>query len=73
MAFAVEKAIASSSLAEVLDRILDNGIAVSAWVCVSLVEVELLAVEALVVIAGVDTWLHYTEAVGLTAGATAPA
>lgn len=64
---AVEKAIASSSLAEVVDRILDKGIVIDAWVRVSLVGIELLAVEARVVVAGVDTFLKYAEAVGLTA------
>lgn len=64
---AVEKAIASSSLVEVIDRILDKGIVVDAWVRVSLVGIELLAVEARVVVAGVETFLKYAEAVGLTA------
>ena len=68
---AVEKAIASSSLAEVVDRILDKGIVIDAWVRVSLVGIELLAVEARVVTSGVDTFLKYAEAVGLTA-ASAP-
>ncbi len=64
---AVEKTIASTSLAEVVDRILDKGIVVDAWVRVSLVGIELLAVEARVIVAGVDTWLKYAEAVGLNA------
>ena len=70
---AVEKAIGSSSLVEVIDRILDKGIVIDAWVRVSLVGIELLAIEARVVVAGVDTWLKYAEAVGLTAAAAAPA
>ena len=70
---AVEKTIASTSLAEVIDRILDKGIVIDAWVRVSLVGIELLAIEARVVIAGVDTFLKYAEAVGLTAAAAAPA
>ena len=68
---AIEKVNASSSLAEVIDRILDKGIVIDAWVRVSLVGIELLAVEARVVIAGVDTYLKYAEAVGLTAAAAA--
>lgn len=55
-----------SSLAEVLDRLLDKGIVVDAFVRVSLVGIELLAVEARVVIASVERWLEYAEAVGLT-------
>ena len=68
---AVEKSIASSSLAEVVDRILDKGIVIDAYGRVSLVGIELLAIEARVVVAGVDTYLKYAEAVGLTAGAAA--
>jgi hypothetical protein len=66
---AVEKAIASSSLAEVVDRILDKGVVIDAWVRVSLVGIEILAIEARIVVAGVDTFLKYAEAVGLTAAA----
>ncbi|MBL7148080.1 MAG: gas vesicle structural protein GvpA [Nanoarchaeota archaeon] len=50
-----------SSLAEVLDRILDKGIVVDAWARVSLVGIELLTIEARVVVASVDTFLHYAE------------
>jgi hypothetical protein len=70
---AVEKVNASSSLAEVVDRILDKGIVIDAWVRVSLVGIELLAIEARVVVAGVDTYLKYAEAVGLTAATASPA
>ena len=66
---AMEKSMASSSLAEVVDRILDKGVVVDAWARVSLVGIELLAVEARVVVAGVETYLKYAEAVGLTATA----
>jgi hypothetical protein len=68
---AVEKSIASSSLVEVVDRILDKGVVVDAWVRVSLVGIELLAVEARVVVASVETYLKYAEAIGLTAAAAA--
>ena len=50
-----------SSLAEVLDRILDKGIVVDAWARISLVGIEILTVEARVVVAAVDTYLHYAE------------
>ena len=62
---AVEKAIASSSLVEVVDRILDKGVVIDAWARVSLVGIELLAIEARAVVAGVETFLKYAEAVGL--------
>ena len=66
---AVEKAIGSSSLVEVVDRILDKGIVIDAWARVSLVGIELLAVEARVVASGIETCLKYAEAVGLTQSA----
>lgn len=64
---AVQKNIDSSSLAEVIDRILDKGIVIDAYARVSLVGIELLAIEARVVIASVETFLLYAEAIGLTA------
>lgn len=50
-----------SSLAEVLDRILDKGIVVDLWARLSLVGIELMTIEARVVVASVDTFLHYAE------------
>ena len=50
-----------SGLAEVLDRILDKGMVIDVWARVSLVGIEILTVEARVVIACVDTFLHYAE------------
>ena len=69
----VQKSTDSSSLAEVVDRILDKGIVIDAWAKVSLVGIELLSIEARVVIASVETYLKYAEAIGLTASAAAPA
>lgn len=62
----VKKTATGGSLAEVVDRVLDKGLVVDAWATVSLVGIELLAVEARVVVASVETWLRYAEAVGLT-------
>ena len=67
----VQKTIDSSSLSEVVDRILDKGIVVDAWARISLVGIEILAIEARVVVASVDTFLKYAEAVGLLAPAEA--
>lgn len=63
----IKKSVDSSSLAEVLDRVLDKGIVIDLWARVSLVGIELLAIEARVVIASVETWLVYARAVGLLA------
>lgn len=68
---AVEKAIGSSSLVEAINRVLDKGIVVDAWVRVSLVGIEILAIETRVVTASVETYLKYAEAIGLTATAAA--
>lgn len=65
----VEKVNSSSSLADVIDRILDKGVVIDAWARVSLVGIEILAIEARVVIASVETYLKYAEAIGLTAPA----
>ncbi|WP_077623669.1 gas vesicle structural protein GvpA [Sediminibacillus massiliensis] len=62
---AIQKSTDNSSLAEVVDRILDKGVVVDLYARVSLVGIELITVEARVVIASVDTWLRYAEAVGL--------
>jgi len=67
----VQKSMDTSGLAEVIDRILDKGIVIDAWARISLVGIEILAIEARVVVASVDTFLKYAEAVGLTATAAA--
>ncbi|MDY5059879.1 gas vesicle protein GvpJ [Staphylococcus simulans] len=61
----VQRSADTSSLAEVIDRILDKGIVIDAYVRVSVVGIEILTIEARIVIASVDTWLRYAEAVGL--------
>lgn len=66
----VKTSLGSSSLVDVLDRVLDKGIVIDAYVVVSLVGIELLGVEVRVVVASVETWLTYAEAVGLTVSAT---
>ena len=68
---AVEKSMASNTLVEVIDRILDKGIVIDAWVRVSLVGIEILTLEARATVASVETFLKYAEAVGLTAAAAA--
>jgi hypothetical protein len=52
-----------SGLADVIDTILDKGLVIDAYVRVSLVGIELLTIDARVVVAGVDTYLRYAEAV----------
>ncbi len=52
-----------SSLADVIDTILDKGLVIDIYVRVSLVGIELLTIDARVVIASVDTYLRFAEAV----------
>ena len=63
---AVERVSGGSSLIDVLDRVLDKGIVIDAWVRVSLVGIDLITVEARIVVASIDTYLKYADAVGLT-------
>jgi hypothetical protein len=53
-----------SGLADVLDLILDKGLVIDLYVRVSLVGIELLTVDARIVVASVDTYLRFAEAVG---------
>jgi hypothetical protein len=52
-----------TGLADVIDSILDKGLVIDAYVRVSLVGIELLTVDARVVVASVDTYLRFAEAV----------
>jgi hypothetical protein len=69
---AVERTPGGTSLIDVLDRVLDKGIVIDAWVRVSLVGIDLITVEARVVVASIDTYLKYSEAVGQVAPVSRP-
>jgi hypothetical protein len=69
---AVERTPSGSSLIDVLDRVLDKGIVIDAWVRVSLVGIDLVTVEARIVVASIDTYLKYSEAVGITSPVSRP-
>ena len=69
---AVERAAGGTSLIDVLDRVLDKGIVIDAWVRVSLVGIDLITVEARVVVASIDTYLKYSEAVGQVSPVSRP-
>ena len=53
----------SGSLYDVLELILDKGLVIDVYVRVSLVGIELLTIDARIVVASVDTYLHFAEAV----------
>jgi hypothetical protein len=63
MTSTVTRAPRPSGLADVLDVVLDKGIVIDAYVRVSLVGIELLTIDARIVIASVDTYLRFAEAV----------
>ena len=69
----VERSSGGSSLIDVLDRVLDKGIVIDAWVRVSLVGIDLITVEARVVVASIETYLKYSDAVGLSLPVARPA
>jgi gas vesicle structural protein len=68
----VQKMGGASGIADVLVVILDKGLVVDAWVRLSIIGIEILTVEIRAVIASVDTYLRYAEAIGLTTLAAAP-
>jgi gas vesicle structural protein len=68
----LERAAGGTSLIDVLDRVLDKGIVIDAWVRVSLVGIDLITVEARIVVASIDTYLKYSEAVGQVAPVSKP-
>jgi len=69
----VERASGGTSLIDVLDRVLDKGIVIDAWVRVSLVGIDLLTVEARIVVASIDTYIKYSEAIGQVPTVSRPA
>src|SRR5690349_15041165 len=52
-----------SGLADVIDVILDKGLVIDAYVRVSLIGIEILTIDARIVVASVDTYLRFAEAV----------
>ena len=59
----LQRAPSPSGLAEVLDVILDKGLVIDAYVRVSVIGIEVLTIDARIVIASVDTYLRFAEAV----------
>jgi gas vesicle structural protein len=70
---AVPRQNGSSSLADVLTVLLEKGLVVDAWVRLSVIGIEVLTLEARVIVASVDTYMRYAEAIGQTALASPPA
>jgi len=62
----VEKAELTASMVDVLDRVLDKGIVIDAWVKVSLVGLDLVTVQARVVVASIETYLKHSDTITRT-------
>ena len=60
----LERTASKSNLIDVLDRVIDKGIVIDAWVGVSLVGIELVTVEARMIVASIQTYLKHADAVG---------
>jgi len=69
----LERESGGATLVDVLDRILDKGVVIDAWVRVSVAGLELVTVEARIVIASIETYLQHSTALGASPHASAPA
>jgi hypothetical protein len=63
----------SASVIDVLDHVLDKGIVIDAWVLVSLVGIDLITVEARIVVSSIDTYLNVAQTLADLAPVSPPA
>ena len=59
----LQRSPSPSGLAEVIDLILDKGLVIDAYVRIAVIGIELITIDARIVIASVDTYLRFAEAV----------
>ena len=71
MASSAEKPSRGANIVDVLDHVLDKGIVIDAWMQVSLVGIDLLTVEARVVVASIETYLQHAQSVAQVGGLAA--
>lgn len=69
---AIERVSGGSSLIDVLDRVLDKGIVIDAWVRISLVGIDLISDQSRVVVASSETYLRYADSGGLAGMGSRP-
>jgi hypothetical protein len=70
---AVDRVAPGTSVIDVLDHVLDKGIVIDAWVRVSLAGIDLITVEARVVVASIHTYVAWAHAVAQHEPAARPA
>ena len=61
----VKRVSPESSFVDVFDRVLDKGIVIDAWIRLSLIGIDLVTVEARVVVASIATYLQFSEPFGV--------
>jgi uncharacterized protein YuzE len=59
----LERTASKSNLIDVLDRVIDKGIVIDAWMGLSVAGIELVTVEARVIVASIQTYLKHADAV----------
>ena len=69
MRVAVKRQEGATSLIDALDRVLDKGIVIDAWIRVSFVGIDLITVEPHIVVASIETYFKYATAVSTAAAA----
>ena len=60
---ALERSATGSSLIDVLDHVLDKGIVIDAWVRLSLIGIDLVTIEARVIVASIETYLRHAASI----------
>jgi len=57
----IQRTPGSSSAVDALDRVLDKGIVIAAWVRVSVIGIDLITVSARITVASIDTYWQYAD------------
>lgn len=68
----VEQQPGGTRLLDVLDRVLDKGIVIDAWIRFQLAGIDLITIDARVVVASIETYLNYAESLRLSGHAALP-
>lgn len=68
----VERQPGGTRLLDVLDRVLDKGIVIDAWIRFQLVGLDLITVDARIVVASIETYLNYAESLRFSGRAALP-
>ena len=68
----VERQPGGTRLLDVLDRVLDKGIVIDAWIRFQLVGLDLITIDARIVVASIETYLNYAESLRFGGHAALP-